>query len=184
MVVPVPADQYSAPVYASDTVFLAIVKARATGVAALTFVLPPCVAVIVQVPGLTMCTVPELTVQMLVSLDANVTARAELLVAATPKSGSPYVLSASGPKVIVWPSWPTVNERTTSVAGPMFPFPACEAVMVHVPAETMWTVEPDTVQMPVVEEANVTVNPESLVAETPKSASPKVLFGSDANVMV
>ncbi len=56
--------------------------------------------------------------------------------------------------------------------------------MVHVPAETMWTVEPDTVQIPVVEEANVTVNPESLVAETPKSASPKVLFGSDANVMV
>ncbi len=66
----------------------------------------------------------------------------------------------------------------------MFPFPAWEAVMVQVPAETMWTVEPDTVQIPVVEEANETVNPESLVAETPKSASPKVLSGSGSNVIV
>ena len=45
-----------------------------------------------------------------------------------------------------------------------FPSPACEAVIVQVPGATIVTVEPDTVQTPVVDDENATVRPELAVA--------------------
>ena len=55
---------------------------------------------IVQLPPPVRCTVVPTTVQL--PLEENETARPELAVAATVKSGSPADLSASAPNVIVW----------------------------------------------------------------------------------
>ena len=56
--------------------------------------------------------------------------------------------------------------------------------MVQVPAAITVTVVPLTVQTAVVEEVNVTVNPELAVAETVNGATPKVWFARALNVMV
>ena len=48
---------------------------------------------------------------------AKETGRPDEAVALTVKSGSPNVLSASGPNEIVWPALPIANVRDTGVAG-------------------------------------------------------------------
>ena len=60
--------------------------------------------------------------------------------------------------------------------------PACDAVIVQLPAPVIWTESPVTTQLPLA--SKVTVRPEEAVALTAKSASPNVLSGSAANVIV
>ena len=55
-------------------------------------------------------------------------------------------------------------------------------MIVQEPAPVMWAVEPATVHAP--EAPKLTVRPEVEVAETLKSASPKVLSESAPNVIV
>ena len=76
----------------------------------------------------------------------------------------------------------TANVRLTSAAGLKFALPVCDAVIVHEPAPVTCTVDPATVQLPAA--ANVTGSPDDAVALTVKSASPKVLSGRAANVIV
>jgi hypothetical protein len=56
--------------------------------------------------------------------------------------------------------------------------------MVHVPAATIVTVDPETVQTAVVAELNVTASPEVAVAETVNGGLPKALFASAPKVIV
>src|SRR4051794_7628446 len=61
----------------------------------------------VHVPTATIVTVEPDTVQTVVVVELNVTARPEEAVALTLNAGSPYVLPASAPNVIVWLALPT-----------------------------------------------------------------------------
>ena len=61
-------------------------------------------------------------------------------------------------------------------------FPACDAVIVQLPAPVIVTVLPDTVQLPPA--ANVTVRVDEAVALTLNGGSLVVLSGSGLNVMV
>ena len=63
-------------------------------------------------------------------------------------------------------------------------FPAWLAVIEQVPAVTIVTIEPDTVQTGVVVEAKLTVSPEEAVAVSAKGAAPKVTPEGAAKVMV
>ena len=79
-------------------------------------------------------------------------------------------------------AFPIVNVLGTSAAALKLPLPAWLAVIVHEPAPVRWTVVPLTVQLP--EAAKLTASPDDAVAETLKSASPKVLFPKAAKVIV
>src|SRR5206468_2735548 len=78
---------------------LAIVKVCGTLVAALKFALPGCAAVIVHEPAPVICTVLPPIVQLPVAV--KLTLSPEEAVALTLKSGSPNVLFAKAPNVIV-----------------------------------------------------------------------------------
>src|SRR5262249_23561704 len=127
-------------------------------------------------------TVEPLSVHWLPGPTASVTARPELAVGPIVKSGSPNVRSGIVANVIVWSAIAIVKPCTTSGAGFQFASPGCDAVTEHEPAPMMWTVEPDTVQLPVAE--NETGSPDELVAETPKSGAPNVTSGSAPNAIV
>jgi hypothetical protein len=78
-----------------------------------------------------------------------------------------------------------VNDWGTLAAALKFALPLCEAVMRHEPAPVMCTVPGAglvTVQLPLA--AKPTGNPDEVVALTPKSASPKVLFVNALKVIV
>ena len=68
----------------------------------------------VQEPAPMMWTVLPLTVQLPAA--EKLTDKPELAVALTVKSGSPKVLPASAPKVIVWFALATVNDWLTEAA--------------------------------------------------------------------
>lgn len=78
----------------------------------------------------------------------------------------------------------TVNDRVTLVAGTKDVSPAWSAFIVHVPAATRVTVNPETVQIEVVEEESATTNPESDDGAKVIALSPKVAIEGWANVMV
>ena len=59
-----------------------------------------------------------------------------------------------------------VNERVTSAAAPYVLSPAWDAVMLHVPAATKVTVDPDTVHTDVVKEAYETVSELDALADS------------------
>src|SRR6266568_1474824 len=63
-----------------------------------------------------------------------------------------------------------LKERATAAAGRNEPFPACDAVRVHVPTFPVVTVLPDTVQLP--EALKVTGSPELAVALTVNGGVP------------
>ncbi len=67
-------------------------------------------------------------------------------------SGVPTVWAAIVPKLMVCGS-PLTVKLCEAVAGAYVLLPACEAVMLQVPAATNVAVFPETVQTPVVEEA-------------------------------
>src|SRR5262249_22946057 len=60
--------------------------------------------------------------------------------------------------------------------------PGCEAVIVQDPAPVMWTVVPETPQLP--DAAKLTLRPEVAEAFTTKSESPKLLSGRAPKVIV
>ena len=62
--------------------------------------------------------------------------------------------------------------------------PACEAVMVQLPAPTSVSVLPLTVQTEEVVEANCTVRPEVAVAESAPGVLPIVWLPGNVNVML
>ena len=70
----------------------------------------------VQLPACRIVTVLPLTLQVPPVRLLKLTAKPELAVALTAKSGSPYVLVPNAPKVIVWLALSIVNERSTSGA--------------------------------------------------------------------
>ena len=80
-----------------------------------------------------------------------------------------------------------MKERETVEAAAKLALPACEAVMVQVPAVRRVSVVPLlplVVQMDVVEEEKETVRPEDAVAERGSTLIPKVLLAREAKVMV
>src|SRR5205807_10638443 len=78
-----------------------------TSAAGLKLLSPACEAVIVQYQVPVMCTVEPVTLQLPPA--PKVTARLEVALALTLKSGSPKVLSARVPKLIVWSALVTVR---------------------------------------------------------------------------
>ena len=90
---------------------LPIENVRPTSVAAVKLLSPACEAVIVPEPAPVIWTLLPLIVQLPEAL--KLTARPEVEVALTVKSGSPKVLLESGSKVIVWDAFCAV---TASVA--------------------------------------------------------------------
>src|SRR5258708_7835694 len=70
----------------------------------------------------------------------------------------------------------------TFVAAVKLLSPACEAVIVQLPAPVRWTVEPVTLQLPLA--PNVTVRLEVELALTVKSGSRNVALPSAPNVIV
>src|SRR6266850_1552525 len=91
-----------------------MVKAWSTEVAALWLLSPACDAVMVQEPAPVIWTELPETVQLPVA--EKLTDKPELAVALTAKSGSPKVLPASAPNVIVWFALAIVNDCGTDVA--------------------------------------------------------------------
>ena len=131
-------------------------------------------------PALVRCTVEPVTLQLPPAL--KLTGRPEVALALTMKSGSPNVLFANAPNVIIWFALAIENACGTSAAALKLLFPLCDAVIVHDPALAMWTVEPVTLQLPPA--LKLTVRPEVALALTMKSGSPNVLFARGANVIV
>jgi hypothetical protein len=104
----------------------------------------------VQVPTATSVTVAPETEQVPAVVLENVTVRPESEVALTVTGDSSIRLPASAPKVIVWLACAMANVTGTSDAAFQLASPAWEAVIVQLPAVTMVTVTPATVQTPVV----------------------------------
>jgi hypothetical protein len=77
---------------------------------------------------------------------------------------------------------PIVKLRATAGAALKFAFPACEAVIVQMPAAVRWTRAPLIVQRP--PPVKETASPELAVALTLKSGLPSRLFPSGAKVIV
>jgi hypothetical protein len=78
----------------------------------------------------------------------------------------------------------TTNDWLTDGAAANEESPACNAVTVHVPADTIVTETPDTVHTPTVDDANVAESPDDAVARGAKFASPYVLAANGLNVIV
>jgi hypothetical protein len=83
---------------------------------------------------------------------------------------------------VVVVAWPIMNPCGTSVAALKLVSPACFAVTVHDPAAVICTVFVLIVQLPLA--VKLTVRLDDDAALTVKSASPKVLFAKDPNVIV
>jgi len=142
-------------------VFRFTVKLCSTEAAAAYVALPACAAVIVQVPPVNNVTVLPATVQTLAE-EVYVTAKPELAVAVS-ASVPPAVCAAIVPKVIVW-VFRFTAKLCVAEAAAYIALPACDAVIVQVPAVRNVALVPDTVQTPLVDEANVTANAELAVA--------------------
>src|SRR6266481_7696989 len=127
-----------------------------------------------------MWTVEPVTLQL--PLAPKLTARGDVVLALTVKSGSPKFLPASAPNVMVWLALAIENVCGTSAAAFQLVSPGCEAVMVHEPAPVRWTVEPVTLQFPLA--PKLTVRADDALAPTVKSGSPNVLPPSAPKVMV
>src|SRR5947209_20576273 len=83
---------------------------------------------------------------------------------------------------MVWLALAMVKACGTSAAGLKLASPACEAVMVQVPAPVRWTVEPVTLQTPLA--PKLSARPEDAVPLTLKSGWPKILLAKAPNVIV
>jgi hypothetical protein len=86
--------------------------------------------------------------------------------------------------IIVIGLFATSNERLTSDAAANDESPPCDAVIVHVPADTIVTETFDTVHTLTVDDPNATGSCDDAVAATVKSNSPYVLAVNGSKVMV
>jgi hypothetical protein len=124
----------------------AMVNVRATFGAAFQFASPAWLAVIVHDP-----TVDRVTVDPEIEhcpVAVNVTGSPELVLAETVKGGSAGFLSLSVPKVMLWSPLAIEKVRGTAPAAAQTPSPDWFAVIVHVPAPVIVTLEPATVHFP------------------------------------
>jgi uncharacterized protein (DUF983 family) len=145
-----------------------------TGVAAAQVSSPSWVAVMVQVPGVTVVAVkPDVTVPDTVHtrsvLEVNETCSPDGMAFAVRGTRVWAGVLGSGSNVICCPFFVTVNDCVTSGAGAQMPFPLWVAVTVQVPGVTVVAVNPDvtvpdTVHTPWVPEVNETCSFELAVA--------------------
>ena len=133
---------------------------------------PACDAVIEHVPGDTYVTSAPDTVHTLVVLDAYETVSPEEATADSITLPEAKLSSSGLAKVIVCDTLLMPNDRVTSAAAAYVLSPDWEAVILHVPAATKVTVDPDTVHTDVVEEAYETES--ELDAEADKAKEPVV----------
>lgn len=98
----------------------------------------------VHVPAASSVTLPaDVTEHMVVVTGTlNVIPPDEGAVAVTVKAASPSVLFAGGLKLTVWLAFAAATVRDTSAAALYVTFPACEAVMVHVPVPLVMVTVP------------------------------------------
>src|SRR5215510_12454350 len=97
---------------------------------------------------------------------AKLTGRPEDALALIAKGGSPYVLSAIGPKLIVCDACWMANVWDTGGAALKLASPACDAVIVQLPRPVAVTAEPLTEQCP--KALKLTGRPDEAVAATEK----------------
>ena len=112
------------------------------------------------------------TVQTEAVVEANLTASVEVEVALIVTGDALRARLPSGPKLIVWAALATLKLCVTFGAAPKPAFPGWLAVMEQVPAPTMVTVEPDTVQTAEVVDAKLTGRLEDAVAVSVIGAAP------------
>jgi hypothetical protein len=112
----------------------------------------------------------------------NVTGSPELVLAETVKGGSAGFLSLSVPKVMLWSPLAIEKVRGTAPAAAQTPSPDWFAVIVHVPAPVIVTLEPATVHFPLA--VNATGSPDVAVAETVNAPVPYTLSGKASNEIV
>jgi hypothetical protein len=77
----------------------------------------------------------------------------------------------------------TVKLCSTGAAAVKLALPACVARIVHPPAATIATVEPDTVHTPVVSDVKLAGNPDEADALTANGAAPNVFVARGPNVI-
>jgi len=126
----------------------------------------------VQVPRASIVTLLPETEQMPAVLLVKATGKPELAVPVSANGVELKLLLASVAKVIVWAFLATVNERATCGAAVKLAFPPWLASTVHVPAATMVTVLPETVQTLDVLVLKATARPELAVADTVNGVAP------------
>ncbi len=154
---------------------LATVKVLAHLGAALYVPLPAWSASIVQLPACRSVINPVLVTEHAAEAVEYATASPDDAVAAVAGAGWSNRTPASAGNVMVWLAAVTVKPCATWGAAFQLALPAWSASIVQVPAATMWTVVPDTVQTGAVAEVKVTARPEEAVALMPKSGSPRAL---------
>ena len=130
-------------------------------------VFPTWSAAITQLPAVTIVTVVPETVHTPVDSDEYVGVRPELAVASGLIANVPdgtNVCDACAPNVMVCAAGPMATVCVTCGAAEKFVFPAWSAAMTQLPAVTIVTVVPETVQTPVDSDEYVGVRPELAVA--------------------
>ena len=145
--------------------------------------LPTWLAVREHVPTATMVTMFPATVQTAWVVEANVTVRPDVAVAVTATGVAPKLTFGGAVNVTVCAAEAMVKLRDTGVAAAMPALPGWVAVREQVPAETILTVDPATVQTDVVVDAKLTGRPEVAVALSVKGAAPNVRFGGPLKVI-
>jgi len=146
--------------------------------------LPACEARTVQVPAMTMVSVVPLTWHVAVVVDANVTGRPELAVAASANGGSPKRCAAMEASVIDCFAFAIANDWLTTGATLKLTSPGCAARTVQVPAASSVTLLPATLQVVAVIDAKDTGSFEVAVAATANGAAPNVRATNAAKAMV
>ena len=140
-----------------------------------------------QVPTATSVSVVPLTVQVLGVVDAKLTAKPELAVAASAGGAVPSVWLPGDVKVMVCAingAAAIVKTRDTVAAAAKLLLPAWLASTMQVPTATSVSVVPLTVQVLGVVDARLTARPELALADSGAGAVPRVWLPGEVKVMV
>lgn len=141
-------------------------------------------AVMVQLPADTSVSAVPLTVHTELVLEANCTLRPDEAVAESAAGVVPMVLLPGEAKLILCVACATVKLRLTDGAALYVLLPACEALMLQVPADTSVSVLPLTVQTKGVLELNSTPRPDVAVADRAGGVVPSVCVAGAEKLMV
>ena len=114
----------------------------------------------------------------------NVTASPDVALADIVNGGAPTDLPLSPAKLMVCAFNDAVNVCDTRAAALKLASPTWSAAMVHCPAPFTVTVVPEMVQMPGVNELNVTPRPEVALADIANGAAPASRFDKASKVML
>lgn len=164
----------------------ATVSVRLTGTAAVKLESPAWLATTVHVPALSRLSALPLTVHTAGVLDAKLTARPELAVAARATGVLPTVPVAARLKLMVCDcaAGATVKDRVTTGAAATLALPGWLAFSVQVPAATRPSALPLTVHTAGVLELSVTGRPELAVADSTAAGVPRVWVPGAVKLMV